>query len=63
MPEGKFLGEIVGWTIIAAIVVLIVMNADNFKTAIGSLTSFWSSETSMFTGSGYNGSSFGKVGG
>lgn len=62
MPGGKFIGELVGWTIIAAIVVLIVMNANNFKTAIGSLTSFWGSETSMFTGSGYGTSNFGKVG-
>lgn len=59
---GKLIGEIIGWTIVAAIVVLIVMNASKFATAIGSLTSFWGSETSMFTGSNYNSGNFGKVG-
>lgn len=60
--NGKFIGEFIGWTIVAAIIVLIVMNASKFATAIGSLTSFWASETSMFTGSNYNQSNYGKVG-
>lgn len=54
----KTVMEIVSWTIIAAIIVLIVMNASKFATAISSLTSFWGSETAMFTGSGYGGSNY-----
>lgn len=59
--NGKGIMEIVSWTIIAAIVVLIVMNASKFATAIGSLTTFWGSETAMFTGSNYNTARYGKV--
>ena len=50
---GKNIMEIAAWTIIAALVVLVVMNAKNFAIAISSLTTFWGSETSMFTGAGY----------
>ncbi len=49
----KLVMEIVSWTIIAAILVLIIMNAGKFATAIGSVTSFWTTETTQFTGSGY----------
>jgi hypothetical protein len=58
----KNIMEILAWTIIAAIIVLIVMNAKNFALAISSLTDFWGSETAMFTGAGYSKSQgFGKV--
>ncbi len=50
---GKIIMEIISWTIIAAILVLIIMNASKFATAIGSITTPWLAETSMFTGSGY----------
>lgn len=59
--NGKMIMEVIGWTIVAAIVVLIVMNAKNFATAIASPISFWESETSMFTGSGYNTQHYGKA--
>lgn len=59
--NGKMIMEIVGWTIVAAIIVLIIMNAGNFAKAIGSITSFWTSETSMFTGSRYNTTSYGQT--
>ena len=58
--NGKMIMEIVSWTIIAAIVVLIVMNAKNFATAISSITGFWGNETAMFTGSGYNKAGYAK---
>lgn len=51
--------EIVSWTIVAAIIVLIVMNAKNFAIAISSITGFWGNETAMFTGSGYGKSGYG----
>lgn len=56
----KLIMEIVAWTIVAAIIVLIVMNASKFATAISSLTGFWGSETSMFTGSQYGTSGYGN---
>lgn len=56
----KLIMEIVAWTIVAAIIVLIVMNASQFATAISSLTGFWGSETALFTGSGYGTSSYGN---
>jgi hypothetical protein len=58
---GKNIMEIAAWTIIAALVVLVVLNASKFATAISSLTGFWGSETSMFTGSNYNKSNYGAV--
>ena len=58
----KLLPDIVAWTIIAAIFVLVIMNAKNFAIAISSIGSFWGSETSMFTGSNYNTPNFGKAG-
>lgn len=58
MPGGKMIMEIISWTIVAAIVVLIIMNADKFATAIGSLTGFWGNETAMFTGSNYGNSGY-----
>ncbi len=60
MPGGKMIMEIVSWTIVAAIIVLIIMNAKNFATAIGSLTGFWGNETAMFTGSGYGTKGYAK---
>lgn len=45
--------DIVSWTIVAAIVVLLVMNASNVASIVSSVGGFWSTETSMFTGAGY----------
>lgn len=58
MPGGKAIMEIVSWIIVAAIVVLIIMNADKFAVAIGSLTGFAGNETAMFTGSSYGKSGY-----
>lgn len=57
----KIIPDIVQWTIIAALVVLVVMNAKNFAIAVSSVGSFWGSETAMFTGSNYNSTNFGKA--
>jgi hypothetical protein len=48
------------WTIAAAIVVLIIMNAGNFAKAISGPLAFWGNETAMITGSGYNTPNYGK---
>lgn len=62
MGQGsRLVAEIVSWTIIAALIVLVVMNAKNFATAISSIGTFWGSETAMFTGSNYNTTNFGKA--
>jgi len=58
---GKNIMEIAAWTIIAALIVLVVMNASKFAVAISSITGFWGSETSMFTGSRYGNSNYGAV--
>lgn len=60
MPGGKVIMEIISWTIVASIIVLIVMNASKFATAIGSLTGFWGNETAMFTGSNYGGARYAR---
>jgi hypothetical protein len=60
VDTGKLIVEIAGWTIVAALVVLIVMNASNFAKAISGPLTFWSNETSMFTGSGYNTPGYGR---
>jgi len=51
--NGKMIMDFIAWTIIAAIIVLVVMNASKFQTALKPITGFWLSETAMFTGSGY----------
>lgn len=55
---GKMVMEIAAWTILAAIGVLIVMNADKFATAISSPFTFWGNETAMFTGANYGSSNY-----
>lgn len=50
MSVGPMIMEIISWTIIAAILVLIIMNAGKFATAIGSISTFWLGETSLITG-------------
>ncbi len=50
---GHMIMEIASWTIIAAIIVLVVMNASKFATAIGSIGTFWIDETKLLTGSSY----------
>lgn len=57
---GKDAMEIISWIIIASIGVLVVMNASKFAIAVSSITGFAGSETSMFTGSGYGTSNYGK---
>lgn len=53
MDAGHMIVEFISWTIVAAIVVLVVMNASKFKIAVGSVGGFWTSETKLLTGSGY----------
>lgn len=57
----KTVMEIASWTILAALAVLIVMNAEKFATAVSSVGGFWTTETSMFTGSNYNSANYGKA--
>lgn len=59
--KGKVFIDIISWTILAAIVVLLVMNAPKVATVVTSVGGFWGSETSMFTGSGYNTANYGMV--
>jgi hypothetical protein len=51
--NGKVIIDIISWTIIAALLVLVVMNAQNVATVVTSIGGFWTTETSMFTGAGY----------
>jgi len=51
---GKLVIDIVSWTIIASLIVLVIMNASSVATVITSLGGFWGKETSMFTGAGYS---------
>lgn len=57
----KTIVEIISWTILAALLVLVVMNASKVATVVSSVGGFWTTETSMFTGSSYGTSSFGKA--
>lgn len=54
--------ELISWIIIASIIVLIVMNASKFATAIGSLTGFITNESAMFTGSSYGKTGYARQG-
>lgn len=53
--------EVISWTILAALAVLVVMNASKVAQVVSSVGGFWSTETSMFTGSGYGTSNFGRA--
>lgn len=61
MNNHKGIMEVISWTILAALAVLVVMNASKVATVVTSVGGFWGSETSMFTGSGYGTSTYGKV--
>lgn len=58
--DGKGIMEVISWTILAALAVLVVMNASKVATVVTSVGGFWAGETRMFTGSGYGTSNFGK---
>lgn len=47
----KGIFEVMSWTIVAALIVLIVMHASEFATAIGSLGGFALKEEALYTGS------------
>lgn len=51
--------EVIGWIILASLVVLVIMNAQGFATVIGSSTSAVLSESALLTGSGYNQQGYG----
>lgn len=53
--------EIIGWVILAAVVVLVIMNAQNVATVLQSGTSALVSESALLTGSGYNSATYGSV--
>lgn len=57
----KTVVEVVSWLIIASLVVLVVMNAKNVAQVVTSVGGFWTTETSMFTGSNYGTANFGKA--
>ncbi len=48
-PHGFF--EVLTWLVIASIIVLIVMNAKPFATAIGSIGMFVNTNEALYTGS------------
>lgn len=45
--------DVLMYTILAAIIVLVVMNAKSVASLITSFGSFWTSETQILTGTGY----------
>jgi hypothetical protein len=47
--------DILQWTIIAAIVVVVVMNASKDVGFLATFGNFWIQETNVLTGSNYNG--------
>ena len=49
---GRFF-DILLWTIVAAMVVLIVMNAQGVGSLLATFAQFWVSETSILTGTSY----------
>lgn len=53
--------EIIGWVILASVVVLVIMNADKVATAIGAATSAGVSESALLTGSGYGTANYGQI--
>jgi hypothetical protein len=46
--------DILQWTIVAAIVVVVVMNASKDTGFLATFGNFWIQETSVLTGSNYN---------
>jgi hypothetical protein len=59
--NGKIITDIISWTILAALAVLVVMNADKVAVAVTSVGGFWVTETGMFTGSGYGQRGYGQL--
>ena len=53
--------EVIGWILVASIVVLVIMNAKNVATVLGAGTSALVSESALLTGSSYNTSTYGSV--
>lgn len=46
--------DILQWTIVAAIVVVVIMNVNKDSGFLATFGSFWTSETSILTGANYN---------
>lgn len=61
MGNPKIITDIITWTILAALLVLIIMNADKVATVVTSVGGFWINETGMFTGSGYGSSNYSSL--
>jgi hypothetical protein len=53
--------DIITLLVVGSLIVLIIMNPKGFTSDVGSLSSYSLNQTSMFTGSNYNTSSYGKV--
>lgn len=47
------LGDILLYSFLGAMAVLVIMNAGNFATAFGAVGSVYTQETQLLTGSGY----------
>lgn len=50
---GRTFWDILMWTIIAAMAVLIITNAKNVSGLISTFGSFWTRETTILTGTNY----------
>lgn len=53
--------EVIGWIIIASLVVLVIMNAGSFATVVGAGSSAMLSESALLTGSGYGSVNYGNL--
>lgn len=54
--------EILGWIIVASLVVLVVMNAGNAAQVISAGSKAVVSESALLTGSGYGSAGYGRAG-
>lgn len=52
--------EVISWIILASLAVLVIMNAPKVAQVVSSVGGFWTTETKLFSGSGYNTSGYGK---
>lgn len=53
--------EVIGWIIVASLVVLVVMNAGNAAQVISSASNAVTTQSVVLTGSGYGSANYGKA--
>lgn len=53
--------EVIGWIIVASLVVLVVMNAGNAAQVISSASNAITTQSVVLTGSGYGSANYGKA--